>query len=227
LADQSGAFQTWLNAPLSGRNRFDIVTPDRRVTGPTPTSNGSYIRYREDDNGFLPERGSYLFSAYQWGRHAIRHGFLTGTAVGHNAGTFPLISADENHLLRAEALLRTGNAAGAATEINVTRTRTHLGSSLPPVTAAGVPTVNGACVPRQESGACGTLMTAIRYERMLELLATDVIRGYADSRGFGTLPDGTILSWPIPGDALELYGMDNYTYGGVGEPGTATYAPAN
>jgi hypothetical protein len=143
------------------------------------------------------------------------------------------MTADENNLLRAEALLRTGDAAGAAELINVTRTRTQrIGDTeypgLPPVTAAGVPTdADGNCVPRQESGACGTLLTALRYERMLELLAIDAIRGYTDSRGWGTLPDGTILSWPIPGNALDLYGMEGYSYGGVGEPNTATFAPAN
>ncbi len=96
------------------------------------------------------------------------------------------------------------------------------------MTAAGVPTdADGYCVPRQESGACGTLLTAIRYERMLELIATDAIRGFADSRGWGTMPDGTILSWPVPGNALDLYNMEPYSYGGVGTPNTATYAPVN
>jgi hypothetical protein len=228
-ADQSGAYQAWINGPLAQRNRFNITTPDRRITGASPTSDGAYLRFRADDNGFEPDRGRYLYSAYQWGRHAIRHG-LTGTNTGNNSGTFPMMSADENRLLRAEALLRTNDRQGAADLINVSRTRqqrvgttTHPG--LPPVTAAGVPMVNGACVPRTDTGACGDLLTAIRYERMLELLGTDNVRGFADSRGFGTLPTGTILSWPIPGDALQLYEMEGYSYGGVGEPNTATYAP--
>jgi len=230
LADQSGRFQQWISSPPSGRDRFDIVTPDRRITGPTPNSNGAYTYYRTDDNGFEPSRGRYLLSAYQWGRHIFRNGISTNNP--HQNGSVQLMTATENNLLRAEALLRTGNAAGAAELINISRTRAQtIGGTeypgLPPVTAAGVPTVDGACVPRQESGACGTLLTAIRYERMLELLATDAIRGFADSRGWGTLPDGTILSWPIPGNALDLYGMEGYSYGGVGEPNTSTFAPAN
>lgn len=229
-ADQSGAYQSWISSPVTARERFDIVTPDRRITGPTPTSDGAYVRYRADDNGFEVDRGLYLFSAYQWSRHAIRHG-LTGNTTGSTSGTHPLISADENILLRAEALLRTGNPVAAADLINITRTRSHqIGGvtypGLPPVTAAGVPEVDGACVPRLDSGACGDLLTAIRYERMLELAATDNVRGFADSRGWGTLPDGTILSWPVPGNALELYEMEPYSYGGVGEPNTATYGPA-
>src|SRR5690606_19768170 len=67
-ADQSGAYQTWIASPLDARERFDIVTPDRRITGPTPTSDGAYVRYRADNNGFEVDRGLYLFSAYQWSR---------------------------------------------------------------------------------------------------------------------------------------------------------------
>lgn len=228
-ADQSGAYQRWIGAPAANRDRFDIVTPDRRITGPTPLSDGSYTRYRADDNGFLADRGRYFFSAYQWSRHAIRNR-LTGTSRGNDVGVHPLITADENRLLRAEALLRTGDRAGAAQLINVTRTReqtidgtTYPG--LPPVTAAGAPMVNGECVPRSDSGTCGDLLTAIRYERMIELAGMDIIRGYADSRGFGILASGSLLSFPVPGNVLELYRMAEYTYGGEGQPNTAVYRP--
>jgi hypothetical protein len=227
-ADQSGAYQAWIAAPVAQRDRFHIVTPDRRITGPTPTSDGAYTRYRADNNGFEVDRGKYLFSAYQWARHAIRNN-NTGTAS--NTGVLFLMTADENNLLRAEALLRTGNAQGAADLINVTRTRTQrIGTTdypgLPAVTAAGVPNVNGVCVPRTDAGACGDLLAAIRYERMIELASTDVIRGYMDARGFGILVDGALLHFPVPGNALELDGLENYTFGGVGTPSTAIYRPA-
>jgi hypothetical protein len=242
-SDQSGAYQAWAAAPVEQRNRFNIVTPDRRVTGATPTSDGSYTRYRADNNGFLDYRGLYLFSAYQWSRHAIRNN-LTGSNTGSNSGTTPMISADENNLLRAEALLRTGDRAGAATLINITRTRQQrlpggtMVANLPAISAADalanrVPSVatpgtlnNVTCVPRLDSGACGDLLTAIRYERMLELAGLDPYRGYADARGFGILPDGALLSFPVPGNVLELYGLAEYSYGGVGQPGSAVYAPA-
>jgi hypothetical protein len=229
-ADQSGAYQSWIGSPVTGRNRFDIVTPDRRITGPTPTSDGSYTRYRADNNGFETDRGTYLFSAYQWSRHATSLG-LTGNSTGFDQGTVVLVGADENALLRAEAFLRTNNPGAAAAWINQTRTRpqaigTETYPGLPPVTAAGVPEVDGECVPRLDSGACGDLLTALRYERMIELAGTDIVRGYMDSRGFGTLPDGALLHWPVPGNALDLYGLPNYSFGGVGGPWTATYAPA-
>lgn len=225
-ADVSGAYQNWIGSAVGDRVRFDIVTPDRRITGATPTSNGAYLRYRADDNGFTADL--YLFSAYQWGRHAIR---MNNTGTASNLGTAILASADENRLLRAEALLRTGDMQGAADLINVSRTRSHtVGGTthpgLPPVTAAGVP-ASADCVPRKDSGACGDLMTALRYERTLELAGLDALRGFAESRGFGTLPDGTFLMLPVAPEDLDLFGIPAYTFGGVGTEWGAVYAPAN
>jgi starch-binding outer membrane protein, SusD/RagB family len=222
-ADVSGAYQRWLATPVAERTRFEIETPDRRITGSTPTSHGAYTLYRADDNGFPAGRGLYFRSAYQWGRHQHR-GFAA------NTGTALLATVDENNLLRAEALLRTGHSAAAAALVNVSRTRQHTlpdGSThagLPPVTEAGVPEV-ADCVPRSDSGACGDLLTALRYERMLELVAIDALRGYADSRGFGLLPDGSWLHLPIPGNELEVLGLPVYTFGGVGTEWGAVYGP--
>jgi hypothetical protein len=227
MADVSGAYQAWLKQPLNDRRRFDVVTPDRRITGATPKSNGTYLRYRADDNGFIEQGGLYLFSAYQWGRHAIKN---NSTATANNVGTVPLATADENALLRAEALLRTGDRAGAAALINVTRTRQQrIGTTtypgLPPVTASGVPQ-SADCVPRTDSGACGDLMTALRYERMIELLALDAVRAWLEARGFGTLLDDTWTMVPVPGGELELLSMPVYSVGGAGGLYTAKYAPA-
>jgi hypothetical protein len=86
--------------------------------------------------------------------------------------------------------------------------------------------VGGECVPRLDSGACGDLLATIRYERMIELAGLDMLRGYADTRGWGMLPDGTPYHYPVPGNVLDLYDLPNYTYGGVGRDGSATYAPA-
>jgi hypothetical protein len=223
-ADISGAYQAWISGDVEDRNRFNIVTPDRRITGPTPTSNGAYVRYRADNNGFTAVQ--YLYSAYQWGRHAIRNN-SAGTAL--NVGTAHFATADENRLLRAEALLRTGDLQGAADLINVTRTRSHTVGGveypgLPPVTAAGVPQ-SPDCVPRTDSGACGDLMVALRYERMIELIALDAVRGYADGRGWGILPDGTWLQLPVPPEELNMFGLPVYTYGGTGTEWGAIYAP--
>src|SRR5262245_37349996 len=173
-ADTSGAYQAWVRAPLDQRNRFDIQTPDRRITGTSPTAAGAYFRYRADNTGFDAARGTYNFSAYQWYRNA-------GSST---SGQMRLFTADENTLLRAEAFLRTGNTAQAATLINVTRTRqqrigTATFNGLPAVIAAGVPAGTG-CVPRTKTGACGSLMDALMYERGIELAALDPYRGWMD-----------------------------------------------
>ncbi|HEY8469942.1 MAG TPA: RagB/SusD family nutrient uptake outer membrane protein [Longimicrobiales bacterium] len=220
-ADQSGAYQAWLAKPREERNRFDIVTPDRRITGDTPTSNGAYFRYMSNNTGFDADRGTYNFSAYQWFRR-LNYGNYTNT-TGH----FVLASADENRLFRAEALLRTGDLDGAAALINVTRTRgvkvgsTFTESNLPPVTAAGVPEVDGQCVPRTKEGACGTLLDALKWERQIELTGQNPMRAWHDFRGFGQLQPGTPLHMPVPARYLVQLNIPLYTFGGVGNPGSA------
>jgi hypothetical protein len=214
-ADTSGAYQAWVRAPLETRNRFDIRTPDRRITGTTPTAAGAYFRYRTDNNGFDAARGTYNFSAYQWYRNG-------GSST---SGQMRLFRVDENNLLRAEAFLRTGNATEAARLINISRTRqVTIGSTnfpgLPAVTATGVPQSTG-CVPRTKAGACGTLMDALMYERGIELAGTDTYRGWLDRRGFGQLVPGTILHMPIPARYLVSMGLPLYSFGGVGNPGAA------
>jgi hypothetical protein len=250
MADQSGNYQTWIAAPTENRVRFNITTPDRRITGPTPNTDGSYTRYRccttADDAGLEAARGSYFMGNYQWARHAIRNNLTrtatTTTLTGWNSGTQPLVTADENALLRAEAILRTTGVTQEALDlINRTRTRqqtTQPGTGqaqagttfpgLPPLLLAnqGAP-VGADCVPRRDNGTCGTVNTALRYERMVELAVYDLLYGYADGRGFGMLPEGAPEHWPVPGNVLDLYGLTPYTFGGPGEPNTLTYAPWN
>jgi hypothetical protein len=215
-ADTSGRFQTWLSQDLQTREQFDIVTPDRRITGPAPTVRGAYFTHRPNNNGQGIAPG-YMQSRYQFFRN---NGF-------NNQGNAFLFSRFENNLLRAEALARTNQAAAAATLVNVSRTRDisipGLGvggaaqtfPGLPPVTASGVP-ASADCVPRTVAGVCGDLLLAIQYERMIEAFLADNTRAYADGRGWGRLPAGTALHFPVPGAELELLQRPVYTYGGVG-----------
>jgi hypothetical protein len=251
-------YRDWISKPFSTRERFNIVTPDRRITGtyrngiPNPTSDGTYTCYRADNNGFVADRGSHLFSAYQFGRHRLEQqvpcrgatgtvNIAAGTANGQN-GDQALITARENDLLMAEALLHLGRADEAISLLNKSRAKGGLPDI--PAGATVVPTdANGFCVPRQDDGSCGTLMTALRYERMLELAGQDVLRGYTDSRGFGMLEDGAFQHLPVPGNVVTWYKKPYapYSFGGVvdascdGTPakpcqplaGSAKYAPVN
>ena len=142
-----------------------------------------------------------------------------------NAGIWTLMSADENRLLRAEAFLRTNNAPEAANLVNVSRTRTvRIGNTpypgLPAVTADGVQ-ASATCVPRTNTGACGTLLDALIYEREIEAGGWDPVRTWADRRGLGKLLPGTILHLPIPGRYLVSMGLAIYGFGGVGGQGAA------
>lgn len=212
-SDVSGGYQAWLAKALPDREKFLITTPDRRITGPTPESNGSYFRYRDSDpfdRAFGPYHGSY----YQWYR----------TNGVTNRNNWPVISVTEMNLYKAEALARTGQGAAAAALVNLSRTRTQRAggvnyAGLPAVTAAGVP-VAANCVPRTAGGACGSLLDAIRYEIQIEQAGTFGMYMWLNRRGWGTLPKNTPIHLPIPGEQLEILEMARYTFGGGG-PGSS------
>jgi hypothetical protein len=222
-ADISGNFANWLNTPVDDRERFLITTPDRRITGATPTSHGSYFRYRAD-NIMVQARGTYHNSHYQWYRHRYQYGTPTTFTT---TGYAPLMTVDEMNLIKAEALARLGRGAEAATLVNITRTRPQrlagAGTpvpNLPPITAAGVPQ-SADCVPRIDGVNCADLLGAIMYERMIEAAALDSWRAWQDSRGWGRLPAGTFVNIPVPARELQALGMEIYSFGGIGGEGGA------
>lgn len=232
-ADNAGRYKAWLLKTREERDTFLITTPDRRITGATPNSSGAYFRYKGNNTGLSATAlGTYNFSTYDWWRRSNYGGFTSTT------GFYALATADENRLFRAEAMLRTGNLQEAANLINVTRTRpVKVGTNtnvanLPPVTVAGVPTVNGQCVPRKvlteaqrrtpaNADLCGDLLDALMWERQIENMGQDPMRAFFDRRGFGQLQEGTLLQMPISARYLVQIGIPIYTFGGVGQPGSA------
>jgi hypothetical protein len=225
-ADQSGNYQTWMRTqPREDAARFQITTPDRRITGATPTSNGSYFQYTTNTSGYTAARGAAFWSFYRWHRRQNLHG------ATHVTGQFVLASEDENRLYRAEALLRLGRVAEGVQLINVTRTRaqrvgnTTFPTNLPPIVATAitdrVPEVNGQCVPRRANGECGDVMDALMYERDIELTGIEPTFRWMDRRGFGQLRDGVWTELPIPARYLSSLGVPVYTFGGVGGDSSA------
>jgi hypothetical protein len=220
-ADVSGNYQAWLAQPLEQRTRFLITTPDRRILSATPAgvpTRGAYFRPKSvtDNVGFNLDRGTYHLSNYQWYRNNGSN--TTGQAI--------LASPDENRLYRAEAFYRMGNLQEAANLINVTRTRsvTVPGTAaqgggtfpgLPAITTAGVPQ-SPTCVPKTATGACGSLLDALKYERQIELAGLDPLRPWLDYRGFGQLVTGTMIHMPIPARYQIRLDMTLYTFGGGG-----------
>lgn len=209
-ADISGGYEAWMAATPDSRTPFTIITPDKRYPqGATATeqaaSPGLYLT-RTTAGAFRPNRGPYYFSFYRNARYDY-YG-----AAEWKAAT-PMVLMSEMRLLKAEGLYRTGNLAGAAALINVTRVGN---GGLPPVTAAGVPGDASSCVPQLPSGACGSLFDALKYEKRVENVHTHLGTWFFDSRGWGDLPTGTPIMFPVPARELALLGLTPYTYGGVG-----------
>jgi hypothetical protein len=235
-ADQSGNFKKWLGLGLEARDTFLIRTPDRRITGTNPNSNGAYFRYRPNNSGVSNTAlGTQHFSSYQWFRRINYQGLATSNH--HQNGHQVLASGDENRLFRAEALMRLNRAAEAVPLINATRTRpVKVGTNtnvanLPPVTVTGAPLVNDACVPRKvlrwvdrtpaNADVCGDLWDALMWERQIELYGQNPMRAWQDFRGFGQLQPGTLLHMPVPARYLTSLGIPFYTFGGIGQEGSA------
>jgi hypothetical protein len=193
-------YSMWIKTDLRKRMRFDIITPDRRITGPLTTDSGLYFIYRANDNGYDPTRGTYHFSAYQWQRNN-----------DDNSGQIIWMSRAEVDLMRAEAYYFKGNFAQAAALVSGTRAH----GQLEPITGEEGDQ-SADCVPRRTDGTCGNLYDAIIYERTIEAAGQDALRTYFDSRGFGRLVEGTFLQLPLSINELVALGKPSYTYGGVG-----------
>jgi starch-binding outer membrane protein, SusD/RagB family len=205
-ADQSGRFQTWIgtsNPEL--REPFLVDTDDARVTAPgDPEADGTYMRYVAGHR-FRPERGIYHFSNYsdlRW--YPVRLANYVGTN-----GVFPV---KELEFIMAEGLYRTGDQAGAAAIVNNYRVAN---GGLAAVTTAG--TSGARCTPRTDSGACGDLWEALKYDKRVEVWHYGYGVEFFDDRGWGDLVTNTPYHFPVPGAELDLLLMDIYTFGGGGE----------
>jgi len=213
-ADMSGAYAEWLAKPLNERDKFLILTNDRRImplkadgSGPNPTGIGKYLRYVA--SGCCTTSQGYQRSYYYWRRNNGQW----------SSGTKVIESVDELNLLMAEAHLRKGRLQEAVDLINITRVAN---GELPPVTTAGVPGDIDSCVPRTFDGtACGTLLDALHHERMIELMGLNMWRSWWDRRGFGTLIKDTYTQLPIPYRELGALRIPFYTFGGPSDPTAA------
>ncbi len=208
-ADTTGRFQTWVNSPTTSTDRtaFKLETPDLRINDGHPDSTGTYAGYFGTLLGNAA-RGLYLRSHYAF--------YRLGRGESYRQGPLLWLNHTEQDLLRAEALIRLGRAAEAVPLINLTR---EANGGLPPVTIDGPPDENG-CVPQKFDGTCGSLWDALRYEKRLEMLGVDAWAAWYDTRGWGALPEGALLHFPVPARELEILELPMYTTGGT-NPGAA------
>lgn len=210
-SDVSGAWETWINAPPTERDPFDIVTPDSRITEPyQPQTDGKYLKYY-GNSPFPASRGIWTFSNYldyRW--HDIRNG----------RGTFPDFVGMEVDFIRAEAWYRLGQFDNVREVVNQYRAN----GGLPPFVTNENPDGPDACVPQMPDGSCGDLWEALKYEKRIENYHYGSASEYMDDRGWGDLVSGTLLDIPVPGSELLLMLMQIYTFGG--NAGNGAPAPA-
>ena len=204
----------------SSDDPFLIVTADTRFPrGTTLTEQianpGDYYVIPTEDGGAaydfsehftLPGRGTWRWSYYYYLNPGNPEHFEYWFGIDF---VIPLIKFAELNLLRAEALLETGNTAGAAAIVDITRTAHGLDAS-----GDG----NDACVPKLPNGSCGDLMEMLKWEKRLETLISGPIgvAMYFDSRRWGDLYRGTTLQFPAPCQDMEILQLACETYGGVG-----------
>jgi len=236
MADVSGAFDAWLARPRHNRESFVIVTPDLRF--PRGSTRAEQNRPSSEDDDPLPD-GQYFRNRnpgkdqnqLNWRDSQYDHYRFRQFANDGRVGAFPFFTKAENDLLAAEGYIRKGNIAAAAALIDRTRTAAGLPALSGVITDANQPVPGGSeCVPRvpvwpvQEGGpltTCGNIMEAMKWEKRMETAFTTYGAWFFDSRGWGDLPLGTPVHWPVPNQELDARNMPIYNLGGVGNPGGA------
>lgn len=224
MADSSGEYQTWVNTPSSGRRAFLVRTADQRwATGDTraaqqaSTPNNTilprYIRNRPTGQDVVAAGDGESF--YDHRRYGVTQ---ANTSV---EGPFTELSKTEIDMLAAEGYIRTGQPALAEPLINISRLRNGL-PSVVGVGGAGTVPGGAACVPKLPSGACGTLLEAMKYEKRIETAFTGYGVWFTDSRGWGDLPNNTAIEWPVPYQEMQARGTPFYN-GTRQQPGVSTY----
>ncbi len=203
-SDTSMNYLNWLHQSVDIRSKFIIHSSDRRVTGDlTGLTDGKwfYCRYAN----YAPSRFEYVRSYYRPKKFEYQY--------PEAYGPMPHLTMSEMDMLRAEAYLR-GYGGGTKEEIAELINRTRVSSGeMGPLTG-------------EESNL--ELWKWMCYEKRMETQMTGICffdyRGWSDLMIGGEkvvhMPAGTPVHFPIPGKELELLMVDNYTFGGVGQPDT-------
>jgi hypothetical protein len=235
MADVSGGFDAWLATPRDSRTPFLIVTPDLRFPqGATRQAQNDVGQGAPTGRRYFRNRAPGLDqAAVGWANSWYDHYRWYAFSQANRVGLFPIFTKAENDMLAAEGYLRTGNVAAAAALIDLTRTTAGLPALTGAVTSATDPVPGGAsCVPRVPvapnftSTACGSVFEAMKWEKRMETAYTTYGAWFFDSRGWGDLPEGTPLQWPVPNQELDARLKPIYNLGGVGQPsgaGPSTY----
>lgn len=230
-------YKAWLAADIGSKPRLHIVTPDTRFPqGATrdeqvanspkdpDVATGPYFKNRPagDDRPLV----SWANTEYDYYR------FQSLYDAGQK-GPMPLVTATEMDMLVAEGDIRTNQFQAAADLINKSREKHNL-PDITNVTDASTQVPGGitSCVPQVPDPAqgylnttCGNLMEAMKWEKRMEDAYTGYGMWYLDGRGWGDLPEGTALEWPVPYEEMQVRQRPYYDLGGVGGPDAAAKSP--
>lgn len=150
-------------------------------------------------NDFRPERGGWHFSHYRHSRYDLPASTSSeGLNMGESIGPIRELRVWENELMKAEAMVRGGNASDAAAIIN--------SASGPRKARGNMPDV---------ASTSADVLKAIFYERFTELMNNGYLISYCDTRRNDDLQYGTPLHFPVPGKELLALGLELYTFGGI------------
>lgn len=197
--------------PTSGDNPvFDGITffeGDAIEIARSEEFDNCYFAYDTDQSFFRVARGPTLQSNYWYVRDYVDQQW---NFQPFGAGPGPVLLAEENRLMQAEAEMRaSGGSKGTAIELINNGSRVNAGQLAPlPATASDE-----------------EVLTTIYYERDIELYRTGIGLSWFDLRRRGQLQAGTPLHLPVPATELQTVGQELYTFGGVGsagQPGTAS-----
>ncbi|WP_305983014.1 hypothetical protein [Roseivirga thermotolerans] len=163
------------------------------ITNPRDARITKYYQYNTGVQ-FQSARGYYFFSSYNFRKYPdYLAAFL---------GPMPHLTLNEQNLIKAEALIRTGgDKLQAAAYINNTR-----------VDNGELPALTGL-----ESNA--DMLKALYYERLVEFTWDGALNGWFFRRMTTVdqyqLQPGTPQQMPVPAQELEILGLDVYTFGGA------------
>ena len=236
MADTTTAYSSYLSLGIStspARNGASLLirTPDKRFpAGETRAAQqafqsdvipapGLYFRNR-------PSGGDTGNNSDPWSNSQYDHFRFRPIRDNSGIGTWILMTATEIRLLQAEALVSLGRTAEAIPLINTTRVVNGLPAI--PTTSAATDAVPGgsACVPRVPqpgvftTAICGSVFEALKWEKRMETALTGYNQWFFDSRGWGDLPVGTGLSWPVPYQELDSRAKPLYSGQLVSGPST-------
>lgn len=227
MGGPQAAYEGWLGTNLGASGvPYTVVSPDLRwpqgATRAAQQGDASAARYWQN------KAVGFDWFGENRGNSEYRHRRYRALRDANTIGPYPLILAAEMRLLAAEGQIRLGQFAAAATRIDATRvTNGGLTAVSGNVLDGTTPVLNepsGTCVPRVPTGAgsatvCGNMMEALKWEYRNETAHTGWGMWYFAGRGWGDLPQGTPLHYPVPYQEMDTRRQAFFSSVGPATPG--------